>query len=521
MNKINLKKYAFLALTIIAFNTSCSKKEIDYTFIPDKQFTPVQGSSDEKETEVTLEWRPSLNAPLGTTYTIEISTDQSFAAGAEKTFTSEGPKLVLTDSDIDVRVDYYARIKANSVNNTGESTWLVSSKFRIAGEQFLAAAKYDDVLSDEATIKWDATKQVTHVTVNGVKQDDFTPSELASGTKILENLTPATAYKVIIWNNEANKGEINFFTRGVPNGVRVPLNVGDDIKTIIESATSGQTLVFVLPEGSEFISTATIVIPDKVSITIFGEEGPNKPTVKLNTNTGFTLPAESSEIKFQNLTIDGTSSQYIINQSAESAINNLVFENCEIKGFSHTPIRLQQTGDKIITNLKIENCIVKNLSPSQNYAFIHTNIANGIIRNITMTNSTFYNIGLGLILNTGAAGQSLLIDNCTIYDVTKGDNNSRYLITYGALSSGSAEIKNTIFAKTKDANASGILMGNVYSTSNNYQTSDFTVARGAITGITNYSKSSTDLFTDPVNGDFTFKDPDFAGKSTAGDPRWR
>ncbi len=36
-----------------------------------------------------------------------------------------------------------------------------------------------------------------------------------------------------------------------------------------------------------------------------------------------------------------------------------------------------------------------------------------------------------------------------------------------------------------------------------------------------YTKSSTELWKDPVNGDFTIIDSGFPGKNNAGDPGWR
>ena len=46
-------------------------------------------------------------------------------------------------------------------------------------------------------------------------------------------------------------------------------------------------------------------------------------------------------------------------------------------------------------------------------------------------------------------------------------------------------------------------------------------ATNQLTGLTSYTKTTAELFTDPAKGDFTYKDTGFAGKSTAGDPRWR
>ncbi|RRN77639.1 DUF5123 domain-containing protein, partial [Pseudoxanthomonas sp. SGD-10] len=143
------------------------------------------------------------------------------------------------------------------------------------------------------------------------------------------------------------------------------------------------------------------------------------------------------------------------------------------------------------------------------------------INNIEVTNSTFYNIGIGLIVHTNADAASLLVDNCTFYDITRGDNNSRYLISYGTKKLATATITNSIFSMTKNSNAGGILIADSYTSTNNYQTADYIVARDGIKGAANYAQASTELFENPSAADFTIKDGAFAGKLSAGDPRWR
>jgi hypothetical protein len=55
---------------------------------------------------------------------------------------------------------------------------------------------------------------------------------------------------------------------------------------------------------------------------------------------------------------------------------------------------------------------------------------------------------------------------------------------------------------------------------NVYTTTDW-VVNNDIPNTTLYAGSAADLFTDPGNGNFGIKDAAFAGKDTAGDPRWR
>ncbi|HPT12014.1 MAG TPA: DUF5123 domain-containing protein, partial [Bacteroidales bacterium] len=58
--------------------------------------------------------------------------------------------------------------------------------------------------------------------------------------------------------------------------------------------------------------------------------------------------------------------------------------------------------------------------------------------------------------------------------------------------------------------------------SGSYYTSDLATTATTLSSLcTSYSGASTALWTAPLTGDFTFLDAAFAGKSTAGDPRWK
>ena len=67
------------------------------------------------------------------------------------------------------------------------------------------------------------------------------------------------------------------------------------------------------------------------------------------------------------------------------------------------------------------------------------------------------------------------------------------------------------------AGSTTITVTDCHRTGDHYTTD---VATDFPSGVTNYPGASTVLWTDPANGNFTFKDDGFIGKSTAGDPRW-
>src|SRR6185437_7829936 len=97
-----------------------------------------------------------------------------------------------------------------------------------------------------------------------------------------------------------------------------------------------------------------------------------------------------------------------------------------------------------------------------------------------------------------------------------------YFINYSGTFPAAFNITHTIFGSTIDpTKANGIKSSGNAALSNCYITSDCVFIANPLTGATAYAGTAADLFTAPANGDFTIKDNSFAGKSTAGDPRWR
>lgn len=83
-------------------------------------------------------------------------------------------------------------------------------------------------------------------------------------------------------------------------------------------------------------------------------------------------------------------------------------------------------------------------------------------------------------------------------------------------------ITNCILGNTLDpANALGISSSAAINLLNNYMTSDCIFSANPLTGFTPYLGTAAQLFRNPRQGDFTIMDNSFAGKNSAGDPRWR
>jgi hypothetical protein len=258
--------------------------------------------------------------------------------------------------------------------------------------------------------------------------------------------------------------------------------------------------------------------------------GANKPILAFN---GFTLPTVGGKIKFENVNLTGyeyingventlNKRAYIFNQSLASTTSEVTFENCIIRNFANTPFRIQSANAITVDKVLVNNCVVYDISAAQTYAFINVSVATGKVNNIEITNSTFYNVRIGLILHSAAASLTVKVTDCTINDIS---DNTRALIDYNLQTVGTFTFTSNIVGKVKttDNTARGIRIAgaSVSVPSSTYVTTDYVTFNNPIGGVSAYAGLSTDLFLNPASGNFSFKDGAFAGKSASGDPRWR
>jgi len=522
-----------LALGVI----SCKKDSDGGNYELVRNFMPGDISVTSGDTAGTLSWKASLyTTGQDVSYTLEISKDSLFAGTVDFSQVTKNTSVTVNDRQLLVKQKYFARVKANaSGNNTSESKWVVSSSMvPIRGEQIFLPVLDGELTESNVTLRWKVVSGVSKITLTtsaGAKTDvAVSAAESAAGKKTITGLTPKTSYTAAIFAGTAEKGNYTFTTfSDIPTGANVVMvQATDNLAGMIATATTGTT--FVLMQGTKYTTDAAIVIPNNVSFTIWGQTGPNRPILAFN---GFTLPTTAGSIKFenvdltgyQNADITGTKRNYIFNQSTASTTGEINFENCIIRNLVNTPLRLQSSNAITVDRVVVNKCIVYDIGVSGGagtYAFIHTNVATGKFNNIVVTNNTFYNIGYGLLLHNLAPSVTVQIDNNSFYNVT-GD--ARYMIDYNAqLVTSSFSFSNNIVGKTLSAagTARGVRSGTAPSLgTNTYKTSDAVFAGNPFSGIIDYTKASTELFTDPSNGNLLFKDANFPGRSTSGDPRWR
>ncbi|WP_165503662.1 DUF5123 domain-containing protein [Pedobacter hiemivivus] len=522
---------AVLLMTIGLAVTSCRKMnewEVDESY--NRLFRPseVLAAVDGVTAKLTFKGKPGINS-----YIVELSKDSLKFTQIIKTYTTQAVKdgngysFVIPDL-LDPSTQYSARIKGVDASGGKEESEWAAVAFKTKTEQIMYPVDLADLTTTTAKLKWKIPNQVTHIMI-GASKYDISAQEVALGEKVITGLTPATAYSAVLYFNTSIRGTSGFTTIStLPTGPNV-VNVGplDDLAALIQNAANGT--VFVLLKGTVYNSDVAVVIPSGVSLTIYGEDAPNKPIVAFN---GITLSASTGTLKFENIDLTGYTSgdptkakrNYIFNQGAANTTAEINFENCIIRNFVNTPMRLQSTNVITIDKFTINKCLVYDIGDNNangTYAFINTNGAtNGKINNISIKNSTFYKIGLGLIIHNSQPSASLNIESCTFNNTT---GNGRIFIDYNAQTIGAFSFNNNIFGKTLSplASAKGIrYAGTNLVVNNSYVTSD-AVLTGNTFAATAYSGLSTQLFSNPDNGNFQIIDNAFAGKATAGDPRWR
>lgn len=523
------------ALLLTLGVVSCKKDNDSENYELVRNFMPGDVSVTAGDTIAILSWRASLyTAGKDVSYTLDLSKDSLFQGTPDYSITTKSTSITVNDRQLAVKQKYFARLKANAVDNSEESKWVYSSGMTpLRGEQVFLPVLDGEVTESKVTLRWRLVHPISKITLTtaaGTKTDvTVDATESAAGKKTITGLSPKTKYTAAIFSGAAQKGDYTFTTfSDIPTGAGVVMvQATDDLAAMIAAATTNTT--FVLLQGTKYGTATTITLPANISISIWGQSGPNRPILAFN---GFTLPTTGGAFKFENLDFTGypdaipqpTKRNYIFNQSAPSVTPEISFENCIIRNLTNTPIRLQTITTIVIDKFSVNNCILYDIGQNNStgtYAFVHNQVASKI-NNIYLTNNTFYNIGYGLVLNASSPAGTVQIDNNTFYNVT-GDG--RYMIDFNAQPVANFTFQNNILGKTLSPAGTGRGIRSTVSApslgNNTYKTKDAIFASNPFTGLIDYPKSSTDLFTDPATGNMLVKDLTFPGRSTSGDPRWR
>ena len=485
-------------------------------------------------------------------YVFEVSKDSLYEGvenaniikyGEDKTLTSS--PVVLSGLDGDSK--YFMRVKAMS-STTNESKWVYykdGSSFKTKAEQIFNNVESTDLFEDHVNLSWTPGAEVTHITyvkandAENIQTINLTDEQKAAGKYTLTNLQPTSTYTITIYKNDVKRGQLQVTTPAAPPAASIKYTLPSDVtiisQTLIDEiaeqakAEAGNETNYsaniCIPAGAKVALYGTndsdggktnVTIPDGMSVTFFGLAGGETPTITLDKN--FDIAGSHAYIKFQNVKLEENGAGYFINQSKACTVSEFSLEDCEVSNLKTSFFRIQGSDAKSIGKLTLKNSIFTNLCAG--YGFIHVDAGSGAghLDNVEIDGCTFNSIcvtGKVFIFSKKTDMQDITIKNSTFYNC---NGNGQFFVDFNADTFGpnTFTIENCIFGKSADeATNKNIRSKTPASVANSFRTTDFFKV---IKGVNDTEFSSTQLFKDPANGDFTIK----AGtlKERAGDPRW-
>lgn len=485
-------------------------------------------------------------------YVFEVSKDSLYEGvenaniikfGEDKTLTSS--PVVLSGLDGDSK--YYMRVKAMS-STSNESKWVYykdGSSFKTKAEQIFNNVEATDLFEDHVNLSWTPGADVTHITyantndAENIQTINLTEEEKAAGKYTLGGLNPTSTYTITIYKNDVKRGQLQVTTPAAMPAANFKYSLASDVTVISQDLIDEIAEKAKAAAGNETNYSATIgisagakvalydtndsdggktnvTIPDGMSVTFFGLAGGDAPTINLDKN--FDIAGSHAFIKFQNVKLEENGAGYFINQSKACTVSEFTLENCEVSNLKTSFFRLQGSDAKSIGKLTLKNSIFTKLCAGYGFIHIDAGSGKGHLDNVEIDGCTFNSIcvtGKVFIFSKKTDMQDITIKNSTFYNC---NGNGQYFVDFNVDTFGPSTftIENCIFGKSADeATNKNIRSKTPATVANSFRTTDFFKV---IKGVNDTEFSSTQLFKDPANGDFTIK----AGtlKEKAGDPRW-
>lgn len=485
-------------------------------------------------------------------YVFEVSKDSLYEGvenaniikfGEDKSLTSS--PVVLSGLDGDSK--YYMRVKAMS-STSNESKWVYykdGSSFKTKAEQIFNNVEATDLFEDHVNLSWTPGADVTHITyantndAENIQTINLTDEEKAAGKYTLGGLNPTSTYTITIYKNDVKRGQLQVTTPATMPAANFKYSLASDVTVISQdlideiaekakAAAGNETnysATIGIPAGAKVAlygindsdgGKTNVTIPNGMSVTFFGLAGGDAPTINLDKNLD--IAGSHAFIKFQNVKMEENGAGYFINQSKACTVSEFTLENCEVSNLKTSFFRLQGSDAKSIGKLTLKNSIFTNLCAGYGFIHIDAGSGKGHLDNVEIDGCTFNSIcvtGKVFIFSKMTDMQDITIKNSTFYNC---NGNRQYFVDFNVDTFGPSTftIENCIFGKSADeATDKNIRSKTPATVANSFRTTDFFKV---IKGVNDTEFSSTQLFKDPANGDFTIK----AGtlKEKAGDPRW-
>lgn len=545
-----MKKYInsitcnLLFVAVLALSIASCKKSDDVPTDPARIFKPGDLSVSASATSARLKWvQPLLSNGKTFKYTVDFAKDSLFSAVAF-TATSDTLGYTVTEENIAVRTKYFARVRANAAGDQPASKYIVSSGFTLTGTQLYAALRDNEIKENGVTLRFTPTVGLSSIVLTPTTGTAVTVAlsvaDAAAGLKVITGLTGGVRYSAELFAATKSKGLLSF-TTSAPTAYTSKLSPGDDLATAIANAPNGA--VIGLNPGTYDLSAANTFITQK-TITLKSISGDPKNTlVKMKE---IDIEGTGAGIILSGIEFDGAagSSLYFINFIGSQANNasaatytNVSVDNCIVHNITTAFMRGNRgtnVKDHKIGNITVNNSIVYDAGVNGSSAYYTFHLDNMQFTNLTVTKSTFYNFGPGLVLASKTLGADVVPTINVSYCTFNGfGGNSKYALLDAAANPVNMSISNSIIANTPKSgsvNAAALRATATGITLSISNTDYFNLNSTGTTALTFAPATLTNTFTTalawtPATTDFTLPAGSAlrtagTGNTALGDPRW-
>ena len=447
-----------MILSAMAMVISSCKKEEEVPTEPARIFKPSDVKIAAGETSAKLTWTiPLMSTSKALKYSIDFSTDSLFATIKYST-TADTAGVTVTEDNLAVRTKYYARVKAIATATQPESKYVRSSAFQLTGIQLFLPVRDNEIKENNILLRYTATAGLSSIVLTPPTGSAVTvtlsTADANAGLKSISGLTAGTKYTAELFLGTKSKG-ITTFTTLAPTTYTVRLNPGDDLAAAITNAANGA--VIGLNPGT-YTLAATSFITQK-TITIKSTSG-NPNDTKVNYKE-FDLEGTGAGLTLSGIEFDGTAgaSLYFLNLIGSQTANgsaatftNLVVDNCIAHGSTTAFLRGDRgtnAKDFKITGITVNNSIVYDMGANGSSTYYTFNITKLQFNTLTVSKSTFYNCGPGLVLtSTIATGDQTPVISIANSTVNGFGGSGKYALLDANTNPVNFSIQNSIFANT-------------------------------------------------------------------------
>lgn len=442
----------------IVISISACKKD-DQPTEAARSFKP----SDVKVSASAISAKLTWTAPLMSTgkalkYSIDFSTDSLFSSIKYST-TSDTTGISVTEDNLAVRTKYFARVKANATETQPESKYLVSSSFQLTGIQLFLPVRDSEIKETGITLRYAPTVGLTSIVLTPSTGNTITATlstgDATAGLKAITGLTAGIKYSAELFAGTKSKG-ITTFTTQMPTSYTTVISATDDLAATIAAAANGA--VIGLNPGTYNLTAATTFITQK-TITLKSTSGTATDT-KINYKE-FDLEGTGAGLTLSGLELDGTigASPYFINLigsqtnvGAAATFTNIIVDNCIAHGSTTAFLRGDRGAavkDFKITGITVNNSIVYDMGANGTSTYYTFNITKLQFNTLTVSKSTFYNCGPGLVISSTpfiADQTPTVLISYSTFNAFGGS--SKYALLDAATNPINFSIQNSILANT-------------------------------------------------------------------------